>query len=273
MKLSVITINKNNKPGLIQTMNSVFIQSYKNFEYIIIDGDSTDGSPGFIKKNEGKISYWISEPDTGIYNAMNKAIKVAKGEYCYFLNSGDVLVSEKVFEQVFSDNNIDTSFICGNLIWDKKGLKSKDNSYKNRDWSFSLYDIYAGFLSHQAFFIKRTMFSSYGFYDERLKLMSDWKLFYQAIAIHCEKVHYVDVDIAIYNTDGLSSSIGGKVILEEKRTAARELLPEQTYKDIDRLYYLYRNGFIIDFVLSKKWIHFLFKIFFKLCTVLKLTKY
>lgn len=272
MKLSVITINRNDKPGLKQTMESVFSQSYKDFEYIIIDGDSSDGSVDLIRENTGKISFWVSEPDSGIYNAMNKAIKTAGGEYCYFLNSGDILVSETVFETVFSYDS-DASFICGNLIWNRNGELIKDDSNSNRDWSFSLYDIYAGFLSHQAFFIKRRMFSIYGLYDERLRIMSDWKLFYQAIAIHRETVDYVDVDIAVYNTDGLSSKIGGKVILDEKRLVAKELLTEQTYNEIDRLYYLYRNGFIVDFILSKKWIHILFKVFFKICLFLKLTKY
>jgi len=271
MKLSVITINWNNKDGLEQTIQSVLSQSYEDYEYIVIDGASTDGSREVIISYQDKFAFWVSEPDGGIYNAMNKGIKAAKGEYCYFLNSGDILASDTVFKDTFESERQE-SFICGNFFWERKGILEKDDSYKQRDWIFSLYDIYSGYLSHQAFFIKRTMFEKYGLYDERLKIMSDWKLFFIAIGIHRENVKYIDTDISVYNTDGLSSTIGGDVILEEKRLVAKEELSTQVYEEIDRLYYLQKKGFIIDFIHSKKWIHVLFKAFLKFCTTLRLAK-
>lgn len=271
MKVSIVTINWNNKIGLEQTIHSVLSQTFTDYEFIVIDGASTDGSAEVIQKNKNKIHYWVSEPDSGIYNAMNKGIYASQGEYCYFLNSGDVFVSDNVLSDIFK-HDVKENFVCGNIIWDKKGVLRKDDSYKYRDWLFSLYDIYSGFLCHQAFFIKKEMFDEYGYYDETLRIMSDWKHFLIAIGIHGEKVQYVDVDIAIYNTDGLSSTIGGKAILEEKRKVAKEELSDQVYKEIDRLYYLSRNGFVVDFVHSKKWIHFLFKAFLKLCLTFRLTK-
>lgn len=271
MKVSIITINWNNKIGLEQTVKSVLTQSFTDYEFIVIDGGSTDGSVDVINQNQDRIHYWVSEPDKGIYNAMNKGIYRAEGEYCYFLNSGDFFVSDDVLQNVFR-HDIEANFVCGNIIWDEKGILRKDDSYRSRDWLFSLYDIYAGFLCHQAFLIKKEMFDKYGYYDETLHIMSDWKHFLIAIGINGERVEYVDVDIAIYNTDGLSSTIGGKAILAEKQKVAEEELSDQVYKDIDRLYYLSRNGFVIDFVHSRKWIHFLFKVFLKICTTLKLTK-
>ena len=89
MKLSVITINYNNAEGLAKTMDSVFRQRFSDFEYIVIDGGSTDGSKDLIVNNQDKIAYWCSEKDSGIYNAMNKGIREASGEYLLFLNSGD----------------------------------------------------------------------------------------------------------------------------------------------------------------------------------------
>jgi len=83
-KLSIITINLNNKFGLIKTIDSLLSQTFKNSELIVIDGGSTDGSVEIIKQHSAKITYWISEPDKGIYNAMNKGILIAKGEYCFF---------------------------------------------------------------------------------------------------------------------------------------------------------------------------------------------
>lgn len=273
MKLSVITINWNNKKGLEKTISSIISQSYSDYEYIVIDGGSTDGSTEVINNNKDKIEYWISEPDNGVYHAMNKGIAKAKGDYLYFLNSGDYLASESVFEQIFSEGiNSVQSFICGNFIWDNNGALTRDDSYKSKDWTFSLYDIYSGFLNHQAFFIHRRMFEKYGLYDESLKIMADWKLFFMAIGVHHEPVIYKDVDISVYNMDGISSRIGGQFILKEKQQAAREILPPSVYNKLDRLYYLERNDFWIDFIHSKKWIHFLYKVFFKFCTTLKLTK-
>lgn len=85
MKLSVITINYNNAEGLAKTMDSVFRQRFSDFEYIVIDGGSTDGSKDLIVNNQDKIAYWCSEKDSGIYNAMNKGIREASGEYLLFI--------------------------------------------------------------------------------------------------------------------------------------------------------------------------------------------
>ena len=271
MKLSIITINLNNAEGLKQTIESVFSQTFSDFEFLIIDGGSTDGSVDIIKANQEKISYWVSEPDKGIYNAMNKAILKATGEYCYFLNSGDYLVDNNVLDSVFI-NNMHESFVCGNFITDKKGEQQRFTDYRDRDWSFSLYDIFSGFVAHQAFFIKKEMFDKYGLYDERLRIMSDWKLFFIAIGINQEKIFYKDVDIVIYDMDGISSRIGGEIINTEKVLVAKEELNPVVFEKVNRLYYLERNGFIIDFVSSKKWINFLFRAFLKVCKVLRLTK-
>jgi acetyltransferase-like isoleucine patch superfamily enzyme len=112
MKLSIITINRNNAAGLRKTIESVVSQTYTDFEYIIIDGASTDDSVNIIKEYAeatlpcgeglGERLYWVSEPDKGIYNAMNKGILKANGEYCLFLNSGDWLYDNDVLNDVFS---------------------------------------------------------------------------------------------------------------------------------------------------------------------------
>ena len=101
MKLSVITINYNNKEGLKKTIESVVSQIYQDFEYIVVDGGSTDGSIDIIREYDKHIDFWISEPDRGIYNAMNKGIKFSHGEFCLFLNSGDCLLSSTSISQVF----------------------------------------------------------------------------------------------------------------------------------------------------------------------------
>ncbi|HNW57942.1 MAG TPA: glycosyltransferase, partial [Bacteroidales bacterium] len=111
-KLSIITVNRNNAEGLRKTIASVIAQTYGNYEFVIIDGASTDESLEVIRKNAGRISYWISEPDNGTYHAMNKGIKVSAGEYCLFLNSGDYLVDKNVLEKIFNQK-IDADIISG----------------------------------------------------------------------------------------------------------------------------------------------------------------
>ena len=100
MKYSIITINYNNRDGLEMTINSVLEQTYKDFEYIIIDGGSTDGSLEVIKKHAAQIDYWVSEPDNGIYNAMNKGIRKATGDYLNFMNSGDTYHTSSVLGDI-----------------------------------------------------------------------------------------------------------------------------------------------------------------------------
>ena len=100
MLLSIITINYNDKEGLARTMNSVLSQTYTDFEYIVIDGGSNDGSKTIIEQHQDQLGYWVSEPDSGIYNAMNKGIAKANGEYILFLNSGDVLIDDTIIKYV-----------------------------------------------------------------------------------------------------------------------------------------------------------------------------
>lgn len=269
-KISIITINLNNKAGLEKSIKSVLSQTFLNYEFIVIDGASTDGSVEVIEKYKNGIAYTISEPDKGIYEAMNKGIRAANGEYLHFLNSGDSLASETVLEEAFKED-IHDSFICGNFYYNERSKNTKFEIYKNKDWTFALYDIFSQGLCHQVFFIKEDMFEKYGYYDENLRIASDFKLFFVAIGIHREKVRYVDVDIVIYDTYGFSSGIGGNAILKEKQLVAQQELSAEVYKEINHLHYLERNGYITEFVLSKKWIHFLFKIFNKICIGLRLT--
>lgn len=270
-KISIITVNLNNRDGLEKTIKSVISQRYTNYEFIVIDGASVDGSLDVIEKYKEYIFYNISEPDNGIYNGMNKGIKEATGDYYHFLNSGDIYASDIVLEDIFKENKYE-SFVCGNFFFSYSGNLVKYDFYKVRDWSFSLYEIFADGLCHQAFFISKEMFQKYGYYDESLRIASDFKLFFIAIGINQESVKYIDVDVVIYDTDGFSSNVGGIAILGEKKLIAKGELSQHVYKRMEHLQYLERNGYITEFVLSKKWIHTLFKVFNKICITLKLTK-
>lgn len=263
-KVSIITINLNNKVGLEKTIKSVISQTYTNYEFIIIDGASTDGSIDVIEKYKAHISYNTSESDTGIYNAMNKGIRVATGDYLHFLNSGDIYATKDVLTDVFTDKHYSDSFICGNYFYEYKGTLEKYDIYRGRDWLFSLYEIFADGLCHQAFFIHKKMFQEYGYYDETLRIASDFKLFFIAIGMNNESVRYVDVDIVIYDTEGFSSNVGGKAILREKQQIAKQELSEQVYNRINNLHYLERNRYMTNFILSRKWFYNCFRVINKI---------
>lgn len=271
MKLSIITINLNNEAGLKKTIDSVINQTFTDYEFIIIDGKSTDGSVDLIKQHEDKITYWVSEKDSGIYNAQNKGIKLAKGEYLYFLNSGDALYEDSTLQTVFGDDPHDP-FICGSFYMEQKGELTPDTSYKDRDWHIAIYELFSGFLCHQAFFIHRSNFEQFGLYDESLKVVADWKLFFQGIAINQLPVRYVDTFVVIYNMEGFSTQIGGDVIYPEKLKVCREFLNENAVKKLERLYYLEQTGFVTDIIKSKSWIYNGFRAFCKIGRVLGFVK-
>ena len=121
MKFSIITINYNNKDGLEMTINSVLGQSFQDFEYIIIDGGSTDGSIDVIKKYKSRIDYWVSEPDKGVYNAMNKGIGKATGEYINFMNSGDAYHLPSALETI-AEMHSEADIIIGGYYETEKGV-------------------------------------------------------------------------------------------------------------------------------------------------------
>ena len=148
MKLSIVTINYNNLAGLRKTMESVFSQTCKDFEYIVIDGSSTDGSAEYVRTQADKLTYWVSEPDTGIYNAMNKGVRAATGEYVLMLNSADSLVDEYVIERIIPELD-GTDIVQGNT---SDGGK-RQRGYGKSDITFL--DVYHAHFLHQSSFCKK----------------------------------------------------------------------------------------------------------------------
>lgn len=214
MKLSIITINLNNAPGLRKTIESVVSQTFSDFEYIVIDGGSTDGSINIIKEYSDKISYWVSEPDKGIYNAMNKGIEKAKGEYCLFLNSGDWLADDFVIANFYS-KDYKEDIISGNLIlWDN-GEKTIREAIEKTDLGFEHF--YNNRIPHPSTFIKRLLFSKFGFYNEELKLVSDWEFFLKCLIVNNSTYDIFNRIVSYYDLSGRSSLIENYSLLQSER--------------------------------------------------------
>ena len=186
MKLSIITVNLNNRDGLRKTIDSVVSQTFKDFEWIVIDGGSTDGSRELIEQYADHFAYWVSEPDKGIYNAMNKGIKVAKGEYLQFLNSGDWLWEDDTLQKVFSEG-FEEDILYGDCI-------EADGSLSVFPEAIDTLFMYRGTLNHQSSFIKATLFKD-SLYSEEYKIASDWFFFISRIIF--ENTNYRKINVIV----------------------------------------------------------------------------
>ena len=205
MKLSIITINFNDAAGLEKTIQSVVNQTYKDFEYIVIDGASTDGSVDVIKKYSDKLTHWISELDTGIYNAMNKGTRLAQGEYCLYLNSGDFLAADDVLENLFMNDFTEDIVGCGLILFSdkKEWLQLPPNN-------ISLYTFINGSLPHPSTLIKREVLNNLGGYNETYRIVSDWCFFLDALIVNQCSYKVFDSVLSKFNCFGVSSTSESK---------------------------------------------------------------
>lgn len=210
MTLSIITINYNNITGLRNTIDSVLYQTWKDFEWIFIDGGSTDGSKELIEKTASdcpNVSYWCSEPDRGVYNAQNKGIAQARGEYMNFMNSGDVFVDNKVLENVFSKEHT-ADLVYGDWLW---GYPEGDR-LAECPHSANMATFYCGNINHQAMFIRSSILKEEG-YDESYKIYADWAR-WMKMACEGKSFEYVPYLICRYEMGGLSAQLIERQIIE-----------------------------------------------------------
>jgi len=233
MKLSIITINYNNAAGLKKTLDSVAVQTSTDFEHIIVDGASTDGSVDEIIAysqspiaNRHKIT-WISEPDTGIYNAMNKGIKMANGEYLLMLNSGDYLINEHVIGEVFPYLD-GTDIVQGNLILNVQGKYMLHKGYAHSDLSFI--EIQHGDFPHQAMFIKKSLHDVYGYYDESYRFIADTLFFLKSLGFGNATYKYINKTVAFFEPGGVTDRY-----VEDRAKESQRMIEENIS---NRLYWL-----------------------------------
>ncbi len=251
MRLSIITINYNNAEGLERTLNSVLVQTYEGIEHIIVDGGSTDGSVDVIKRYVQKVEsgkwkvekvVWSSEKDNGVYHAMNKGIKRATGDYVQILNSGDILAAPDVTERMIKELESErlrelggVDILYGNMMKDYGNGKFVQDNCGGAGVTDSFLYFYKGTLNHDSAYIKRDLFDKYGLYNENMKICSDWEWYVKAIAMGGEKAVYTDIDVTIFDMNGVSES-GGKnadLIKQERREQLETLLPKSVLHDYD----------------------------------------
>lgn len=271
MTLSIITINYNNLEGLRKTIDSVISQTWHDFEWIIIDGGSTDGSKELIEDTANKLassdfnplSYWCSEPDKGIYNAMNKGIKHCNGEYINFMNSGDSFYEKKTLSCTFRERH-NSDIIYGKSVI----INKKENYIAIPPQHIDLHSIYMCGLCHQAMFIKIECLMYKGF-EEKYKICADYSKWLELV-LQNVSFEYIDLVICRYDDTGVSSTNIEKR-RQERLAIQMEKLPFaviQLIKNYDQLQ-PYNNyiRLIIDILRGKGCSYFLLKATLKIIMI------
>ncbi len=197
--VSVITVVKNDERCLEQTIKSVINQTYKNIEYIIIDGGSTDDTLNIIQKYENKIDYWISESDEGIYDAMNKGINLARGEWLNFMNSGDRFYEKNTVERIFLKKNDNVDFIYGDckIVYNPKFSRIQKAGETKNLWKGMIF-------SHQSLFTRNDVFKKYRF-NVNNKIAAEFELIYKC-HIGKSKFYHLHFTVAVTLAGGLSDT-------------------------------------------------------------------
>lgn len=203
MKISIITVTYNSEKTIRQTLESVCNQTYPNIDYVVIDGGSTDGTTKIIKEYEDKISYWISEPDKGIYNAFNKGINNSVGDYIYFLGSDDSLIDENIISVVAEKLNPSVDMLSGAVY--RVDEETKLQLYRGNEFARDRKCYKGGMVPHQGLFVKRDLMKKYMF-DEVYKISADYKFFLQCYYHEGVNVMFIDEPIAYYASTGVSST-------------------------------------------------------------------
>lgn len=232
-KFSIITVVFNDKYGLERTIKSVIGQTYKNFEYIIIDGGSTDGTVDVIKEYDNQITYWVSESDKGIYNAMNKGIKIASGEYCNFMNAGDTFADNSILGRV-AEICKGSSVMTGDTqtCHLENGQVVFDKIWHSPEEIIGGWRLINDALSHQSSFMKTSLLKNNP-YNEEFKICSDWQFFVDEIVMKNESYQKIPFVVSCFDGNGISNPRNRDIIMEERKKILSTVLPHRVCVDYE----------------------------------------
>lgn len=246
LKFTVITVTYNCVGTIERTINSVLAQKYNNIEYIIIDGKSTDGTKNIIQKYDKQLAYWVSESDSGIYNAMNKGISHATGDIISFLNGDDWYLDDAVFDKIYDlFTNSNAQIVAGRVT--SEGNPRRIIKYEDLDILY-----YKMVLPHQAIFARKEIFEKYGYFNEQYKTAGDYdwilRLYTEGIPITC-----TDIIVAEFSLGG--RGYGGEAIIEQRTVSLKYLNTfnkMDLYKKVQEEYLLEIAVFITDKLVASK---------------------
>ncbi|WOK06289.1 glycosyltransferase family 2 protein [Imperialibacter roseus] len=211
-KVSIITVNLNNGPGLERTIKSVLSQTFSDFEYLVIDGASTDSSSEVLSRYSNRIDYWVSEPDKGVYQAMNKGIRASSGDYVWFLNSGDTFADTCALEKMMAACNGE-DILYGDLML-QEGKKMWRKNYPDKvRLSHLLFEA----LPHPAMMAKRALLIELKGFDESLRIVADWAFYTLAIFKNNASYKHLAEPLSLFYFDGLSSKVENQELIENEK--------------------------------------------------------
>lgn len=218
MKISLITVSYNSAATIKDTIDSIRSQDYPDIEYIVVDGNSKDNTVEILKENTSLIDRWISEPDKGIYDAMNKALKLATGEVVGILNSDDFYSSNQIISQVaaaFQDPTTDAVF--GDLVFvDPRNLKKVVRKYSSANWNPKKFA--RGFMpAHPTFFVRRKFYEQFGLFKTDYRIAADYELLIRFLYVHKLRYKYLPITMVNMRKGGVSSNgIKSNIILNNE---------------------------------------------------------
>lgn len=238
MKISVITVCRNAVGTIEKALLSLYEQTYKNIEHIIIDGVSTDGTLEVLSKYKDNIAIMVSEPDTGIYNAMNEGIKLATGDLVYFLNATDSLYDENVFEKVVDEFE---KYPDLELLWGDVQFIENDEDVRiaRFDNIKTKSDLIYNNPCHQSIFYKNEIFKKYGGYDEKLHIYADYEFNARMLVQKNVKCKYIKEILSRFELGGVSTSSDEKIKarqLKERKEIYNQIFSNNFNYKLDKFF-------------------------------------
>ncbi len=229
MKFSIIIPTCNSSKTLSKALDSVLMQTYASYEIIIIDGASTDSTIKIIKDYDEKFKgrlRWVSEKDKGVYDAMNKGIDLAKGEWIYFLGSDDILYSKQILEKITEEiKRLDLEVIYGNVQWGE--------TEKIYDGKFSVLKIMNQNICHQSIFFKKSIFKRFGKFEIKYKTLADYVLNIRWFNDTNIKREYINLIVAQYGANGLSSNFQDSEFIKDRDKIINKYFPKE-YRELNK---------------------------------------
>lgn len=215
--ISIVTVCLNEAATLRSTCESICSQTYRDFQWIVVDGGSTDGSHDILSEYRDRIDRLVSEPDNGIYDAMNKGIRQSEGLYLLFLNAGDCLADKHVLEH-FS-GHLDADLVYGDLLFRSTGEEEYIRSFPDRlPENFLLHHM----MPHQATFIRQSLFDRFGLYDDSYRIAADYDLFARLLCVHKVSSRHVPKVVSVFNFSGVSSNPSHRDLRRAENHAIRK---------------------------------------------------
>lgn len=261
MKISIITVCFNAKDTIEETFLSVINQTYKNFEYIVIDGASSDGTLEIIDKYKENISYILSESDKGVYEAMNKGLKRATGDFIFFLNANDAFYDEHILEKVVQTlkENPERKILFGDIsrVSEDKKTKTIEKYAKVQNVFYFINNN----ICHQCIFYHKSLFEQFGGYSEEYQIFSDWDFNIKCMSKNNVPSIYLPIPIANFQMGGICTNNGKykKIYREEHEKLIQKHFSDISFiinsdkylmKTFKTIYQIFRNDFLITKLLD-----------------------